>query len=135
VLRHEPVSSLPVQWVQWADRLRFLPARQAAVAGRDGQGVGLRTMIIPSYTATGSRVEEIRRGSQGRCGIPQAEAERNVQETLAVDDQGLPLDRVVPPYEVVAVLEWLCKVSSLGLSVSSSVYSSIYPSDRNLSVR
>ena len=76
-------------------------------ASQDGRVVSLRTMTIPPYTATGSQVEEIRRESLARYGIPYAEAERNVQEALAADHQATseesPLDPVVPPYEVVAV--------------------------------
>jgi hypothetical protein len=64
-------------------------------------------MTIPPYTATGSQVEEIRRESLARYGIPYAEAERNVQEALAADhhatsEKSSP-DPVVPAYEVVAV--------------------------------
>ena len=84
MLRHELFSSLPEQWVQWVDRLRFQPARQAAVDSRDGRG------------------EEIRRKSLARYGIPYAEAERNVRAILAADNQGPSLDPVVSPYEVVA---------------------------------
>ena len=35
--QHELFSSLPEQWEQWVDRLRFQPARQATVASQDGQ--------------------------------------------------------------------------------------------------
>ena len=35
-------SSLPEQWEQWVDRLRFQPARQATVASQDGRVVSLR---------------------------------------------------------------------------------------------
>jgi hypothetical protein len=105
--QHELFSSLPEQWEQWVDRLRFQPARQATVASRDGRGVSLRTMTIPPYTATGSQVEEIRRESLARYGIPYAEAERNVQEALGADhpatgEESSP-DPVAPAYEVVAV--------------------------------
>jgi hypothetical protein len=105
--QHELFSSLPEQWEQWVDRLRFQPARQATVASRDGRVVSLRTMTIPPYTATAQQVEEIRRESLARYGIPYAEAERNVQETLAADnhatsEESSP-DPVVPAYEVVAV--------------------------------
>jgi hypothetical protein len=101
--QHELLSSLPEQWEQWVDRLRFQSARQATVVSRDGRGVSLRTMTIPSYTATAEQVEEIRRESLARYGIPYAEAERNVQATLAADGQEPSSDRTVPPYEVVAV--------------------------------
>jgi hypothetical protein len=102
VLRHEPVSSLPEQWVQWVDRLRFLPARQATVGSQDGRVVSLRTVTLPPYAATGSQVEEIRRESLAWYGTPYAEAERNVQAALAADNQGPFLDPVVLPYEVAA---------------------------------
>jgi len=101
--QHELFSSLPEQWEQWVDRLRFQHARQATVAGQDGRVVSLRTITIPPYTATDEQVEEIRCESAARYGIPYAEAERNVQETLAADNQGPSLDPAVPPYEVVAV--------------------------------
>jgi len=73
------------------------------VASQDGRVVSLRTMNIPAYTATAEQVEEIRRESLARYGIPYAEAERNVKETLDVDGQEPSADRIVPPYEVVAV--------------------------------
>jgi hypothetical protein len=60
-------------------------------------------MTIPPYTATAEQVEEVRRESLARYGIPYAEAERNVQETLVADGQEPSSDRIVPPYEVVAV--------------------------------
>jgi hypothetical protein len=85
------------------DRLRFQSARQATVASQDGRVVSLRTMTIPPYIATAEQVEEIRRESLARYGIPYAEAERNVQETLGRDEQEPSADRTVPPYEVVAV--------------------------------
>jgi hypothetical protein len=100
---HELFSSLPEQWEQWVDRLRCQPARQATVSSQDGRVVSLRTMTIPPYTATAEQVEEIRRESLARYGIPYAEARRNVEEMLGADDQEPSLDRVVPPYEVVAV--------------------------------
>jgi hypothetical protein len=102
--QHELVSSLPEQWEQWVDRLRFQPARQATVASQDGRVVSLRTMTIPPYTATGEQVEEIRRQSLARYGIPYAEAERNVQETLVPDTEPQrSLAAEIPAYEVVCV--------------------------------
>jgi hypothetical protein len=65
--------------------------------------VSLRTMTIPAYTATAEHVEQVRRESLARYGIPYAEAKRNVQETLMADDKEPSPDRIVPPYEVVAV--------------------------------
>jgi hypothetical protein len=84
------------------DRLRFLPARQATVGSRDGRGVSSRIVTIPPYNATEEQVEEMRHESLARYGIPYAEAERNVQGTLAAGNQEPSLDPVVPPYEVVA---------------------------------
>ena len=101
--QRELLSSLPEQREQWVDRLRFQPARQATVASQDGRVVSLRTMTIPPYTATALQVEQIRRESLARYGIPYAEAERNVRETLGADGKESISDRIVPPYEVVAV--------------------------------
>jgi len=101
--QHELFSPLSEQWEQWVDRLRFQPTRQATVASQDGRVVSLRTMNIPPYTATAAQVEEIRWESLARYGIPYAEAQRNVQETLAADSQEPSLDSIVPPFEVVAV--------------------------------
>ena len=61
--QHELFSSLPQQWEQWADRLRFQAARQATVASQDGRVVSLRTITIPPYTATDEQVEEVQRES------------------------------------------------------------------------
>jgi len=77
--QHELFSSLPEQWEQWVDRLRFQPARQATVASQDGRVVSLRTMTIPPYTATDEQVEEIRRMSLARYGIPYALATVHAQ--------------------------------------------------------
>ena len=105
--QHELFSSLPEQWEQWVDRLRFQPARQATVASQAGRVVSLRTMTIPAYTATAEQVEQIRRESLARYGIPYAEAKRNVQDALAADNHATSKesspDPVVPAYEVVAV--------------------------------
>lgn len=101
--QHELFSSLSEQWEQWVDRLRFQPARQATVASQDGRVVSLRTITIPPYTVTDEQVEEIRRESAARYGIPYAEAERNVQETLTASSRGTSSDAMVPPFEVVAV--------------------------------
>ena len=101
--QHELFSPLSERWEQWIDRLRFQPARQATVASQDGRVVSLRTMNIPAYTATAEQVEEVRRESLARYGIPYAEAEQNVQETLVADSQEKSLNPEVPAFEVVAV--------------------------------
>ena len=101
--QHELFSSLSEQWEQWVDRLRFQPPRQATVAIQDGRVVNLRTMTIPPYTATAEQVEEVRRESLERYGIPHAEAVRNVQEALEEGKRQPNSEPVVPAYEVVAV--------------------------------
>jgi hypothetical protein len=60
-------------------------------------------MNIPAYTATAEQVEEIRRERLAQYGIPYAEAQRNVQETLGADSQQPSLNPEVPAFEVVAV--------------------------------
>jgi hypothetical protein len=101
--QHELFSSLPEQWEQWVDRLRFQPARRATIACQDGRVVSLRTITIPSYTATEEQVEEIKQESLARYGIRYTEAERNVQETLAASRQEPSLEAEVPAFEVVSV--------------------------------
>jgi hypothetical protein len=66
--QHKLFSSLPGQWEQWVDRLRFQPARQATVASQDDRVATLRTMTIPPYTATSEQVEEISRESLAGMG-------------------------------------------------------------------
>jgi len=73
------------------------------VASQDGWVVSLGTMNIPPYTATAEQVEEVRRESLARYGIPYTQAERNVQETLRAESQEKPLNPEVPAFEVVAV--------------------------------
>jgi len=102
-IQHELFSSLPEQWEQWVDRLRFQPARQATVSSQDGRVVSLRTITIPSYTATNEQVEKVRRESAARYGIPYAKAEQNVQETLADRPQEPSQEVDVPAYEVLSV--------------------------------
>ena len=102
--QYELFSSLSEQWEQWVDRLRFQPARQATVATRDGRVAAIHTITIPPYTATDEQVEEVKKDSLARYGIPYAAAERNVQETLTGPMRGESGDAAVPPpYEVVAV--------------------------------
>ena len=76
------------------------------MARQDGKVTSMRTITIPPYTATDEEVEEVRRESLLRHGIPYSEAKRNVQET-ALDYQGEPSSKVkksvreeVPAYEV-----------------------------------
>ena len=101
--QHELFSSLPEQCERWVDRLRFQPARHATVACQDGRVVSLKTMTIPRYTATDEQVEEIRRESAARYGIPYAEAVRNVRQNPASDGRLEAAEMQVPAYEVVSV--------------------------------
>ena len=107
--QYELFSSLSEQWEQWIDRLRFQPPRKAAVSSQDGRVVSLNTITIPPYTATDEQVEEVRRESAARYGIPYAEAKRNLEEALGDGPQGFSRGaevrayEQVPAYEVVAV--------------------------------
>lgn len=101
--QHELFSPLAEQWEQWIDRLRFQPPRRVMVAGQDGRVASIRTITIPSYTATEAQVEEARRESAARHGIAYAEAERNVQETLVAYEQGVSIGQEIPAHEMLAV--------------------------------
>ena len=100
--QYELFSSLPEQWEQWVDRLRFQPSREATVATHDGRVVVLRTTTIPTYSATNKQVEEIRLESLARYGIPYAQAKQNTQDILTAHLEGFNPDSVVPSCEVVA---------------------------------
>jgi hypothetical protein len=100
--QHELFSSLPEQWEQWVDRLRFQPARRATVSTQDGRVVGIRTITIPRYMATDEQVEEVKRDSLKRYGIPFSEAKCNLQGIPAPNTKP-PAKRVVPAFEVVTV--------------------------------
>lgn len=80
--QHEIFSSLPEQWEQWVDRIRYQPARHAVVAHRDGSVVPMKTLTIPQYTATDQQVIALKKESMKRYGITYADAYRNVQESL-----------------------------------------------------
>ena len=101
--QHELFSSLPEQWEQWIDRLRFQPARQVTVADLNGHVRSLRTITIPSYTATDEQVRVIQKGSASHYGIPYSEAERNVQETL-LGYEGGSSKQEISAYETVTVV-------------------------------
>jgi hypothetical protein len=104
--QHEVFSSLPEQWEQWVDRLRYQPARQAAVACRDGNVATIKTMTIPRYTATDAQVDAVKQESMARYGVPYAETQRNVQESLEADPhppsgQATKVHTEIPAYEIV----------------------------------
>jgi hypothetical protein len=81
--QHEVFSSLPEQWEQWVDHLRFQKSRQATVATHDERVLYITTMTIPPYSATEAEVEAVRRESLLRYGISHDKAQRNVKERLA----------------------------------------------------
>lgn len=101
--QHELFSSMPEQWEQWIDTLRFQRARQATVATQDGRVVTIRTITIPPYKATGEALEAVRRESLIRYGIPYAEAVQNVQKALTMHGEGPASEIEVPAYETFAV--------------------------------
>lgn len=78
--QHELFSSTTEQWEQWYDRLRFQPPRQAYVTTGERPAVPIITLNIPDYTATEEQIEEIRRESLKRYGIPYNEAKRNLEQ-------------------------------------------------------
>ena len=80
--QHELFASLPEQWEQWVDKLRFQPARQAMVASRDGSAASIKTITIPSYTATDEDVEAVRQESLRRYGMVYAQAKKNLNNSL-----------------------------------------------------
>ncbi len=97
-IQHEVFSSLPEQWEQWVDRLRFQPPRQATVMSQDREAATIITLPIPRYTATDEQVEHIRRDSLSQAGIPYTEAKCNLgQET----QQRTATYMNVPEYEFV----------------------------------
>ena len=97
--QHELFSSLPEQWEQWVDWLRFQPARRATVSCRDGRVVSLHTITIPPYTATDQKVEEVRKASVAKYGIPYAEAKRNVEDTMLAYEQEPAQEAGAPAHE------------------------------------
>ena len=102
--QYELFSSIPEQWEQWVDRLRFQPARQATVSTRDGRVASIHTITIPPYTATDEQVETVKRNSLARYGIPYSEAEKNVGQTFLSSRQEISTTVVPAPlYEVTAI--------------------------------
>ena len=82
--QHELFASLPEQWEQWVDQLRFQPPRQAMVASRDGKAMSIKTVTIPPYTATDQDIETIRQESLRRYGIVYHQAVKQVNEAPSV---------------------------------------------------
>lgn len=78
--QHEMFESLPEQWEQWIDQLRFQAPRQAMVSNQAGDVSSIRTITIPPYSVGDEEVEELRRASLKRHAIPYGKALRNVEE-------------------------------------------------------
>lgn len=97
--QHELFSSLPEQWEQWVDSLRFQKPRQATVATHDERVLRVTTMPIPEYRTTEDQVEVLRKESLSRYGIPYREALQNVQ--ARENARSSPL-AVVPAYETIS---------------------------------
>ena len=78
--QYELFSSLPEQWEEWVDSLRFQRPRQVTVASQDGKVATLKTITIPKYRTTDGQVEKVRRESMARWGIPYDEAQQNIEQ-------------------------------------------------------
>jgi len=85
--QYETFSSLPEQWEQWIDRLRYQKPRQAMVSACDRPAASIITMRVPAYTATEEDIENIRRESGQNYGIPYEQAKREVEERFSVNLQ------------------------------------------------
>ena len=77
--QHEVFAPLPEQWERWVDQLRFQSPRQAMVAGQGGDVRSIKTITIPPYEAVDEAVEEVRRESLKRHGIPYSKAMGNME--------------------------------------------------------
>lgn len=94
-VQHPVFAPLAEQWEEWAVRLKDQPVRQAVVAGYDGSVRRIWTLRIPPYRVGDEVVEQFKRNSLRRHGIPYPQALREVNGR-AVD---APADRVPPMYD------------------------------------
>ncbi len=92
--QHEVFSPLAEQWEGWVDQIRFQPPRQALVASHGGRVNTIQTITIPAYTATDEAVEELRKESLKRYGIPYRQAKRNVEEPSTAGEYQISLDDI-----------------------------------------
>jgi hypothetical protein len=76
------------------DQIRFQPPRQALVATHGGRVNTIQTITIPAYTATDEAVEELRKESLKRYGIPYRQAKRNVEEPSTAGEHQISLDDI-----------------------------------------
>ncbi len=81
--QHEAFLSLSDQWEQWVDCLRFQKPRQAMVAAGDRPATSITTLSIPAYRATEEQIEDIRRESMARYGIPYEQARKNIADSIS----------------------------------------------------
>jgi hypothetical protein len=87
------------QWEQWVDMLRFQRPRQVTVAAQDGRVASLWTVNVPPYHVSDAALENARRSSLIRYGIPHDRAKGNLADT-AFQPGHDPLEYEVPAYDV-----------------------------------
>lgn len=80
--QHEVFSTLPEQWEQWTDSLRFQRPRRATVACEGRKTATITTLPIPPYQVTDEELARLYQGSLARSGIPHAQAQRDVEESI-----------------------------------------------------
>jgi hypothetical protein len=68
-VQHELFSPLAEQWEEWVDRLRYQPPRLATISTQEGRVVSIRTVSIPSYSATREHLEQVKLVSLGRHAV------------------------------------------------------------------
>jgi hypothetical protein len=99
--QQELFSPLSEQWEKWIDGLRFQSDRQATVSTRDGRVIRIKTIEIPSYTATEEHVETVRRESLARFGVPYPKAMENLKRNLSEIRKRTGSGPKIPPFEVI----------------------------------
>ncbi len=98
--QREMFSPLSEQWEKWVHQLHYQKDRWATVAYRDGRVARFRTIDLPPYQATEEQLEEIRRESLQRYGIPYPEAALRIEKKLSGSKRGSISGANVPTYEV-----------------------------------
>ena len=79
--QHEIFEPISNQWEEWVDHIRFQPPRQAVISSQDGGVTEIRTISIPPYQVIEAAVEEARKDSLRRYGIPYSRAVSNLEQT------------------------------------------------------
>lgn len=80
--QHEVFSTLPEQWEQWIDSLRFQRPRRATIACEGRETATITTLPIPAYQVTESELAHLYQESLTRYGIPYTQAKRNVAASV-----------------------------------------------------